>query len=91
MYKIHFVYFNIRDEIRKEIQEIKSQLLKKKKDKTKDQDKDSEPSESQLPMDPLKQQYLENIKLYSSKKNDIPKKGNNMRLLLMFKNSTSLF
>jgi len=56
------------DEIRKEIQEIKSQLSKKKKDKTKEQGKDSEPNESQLPVDPLKQQYLENIKLYSSKK-----------------------
>lgn len=68
----------LRNEIRKEIQEIKSQLSKKKKDKTKDKDKDGEPSESNLPIDPLKQQYLENIKLYSSKKNEIPKKGINI-------------
>lgn len=69
------MYFSFRNEIRKEIQEIKSQLSKKKKDKTKDKEKDDEPSESKLPIDPLKQQYLENIKLYSSKKNEIPKKG----------------
>lgn len=50
-------------------------MSKKKKDKKKEKDKDSEPSELQLPVDPLKQQYLENIKLYSSKKNEIPKKG----------------
>lgn len=66
----------ISEEIRKEIKEIKSQLSKKKKDKTKNQDTDDGSSESQVPIDPLKQQYLENIKLYSSKKNEILEKGN---------------
>lgn len=72
-----------RNEIRKEIQEIKSELSKKKKDKKKEKDKDSEPSELQLPIDPLKQQYLENIKLYSFKKNEIPKKGTTCNQVLV--------
>lgn len=76
IYKTYYVYINIREEIRKEIKEIKSQLSKKKNDKTKAQEKDNEPTESQTPVDPFKQQYLENIKLYSLKQNDIPKKGN---------------
>lgn len=71
LYKIAF----FSEEIRKEIKEIKSQLSKKKKDKMKDLDKDNEPEESLISIDPLKQQYLENIKLYSSKKSEIPKKG----------------
>lgn len=66
-------YFS--EEIRKEIKEIKCQLSKKKKEKLKDLDKDIEPEESLISIDPLKQQYLENIKLYSSKKNEIPQKG----------------
>ncbi|MCP6484513.1 hypothetical protein NL492_27285, partial [Klebsiella pneumoniae] len=41
------------EEIRKEIQEIKCHLSKKKKDKTEDEGKDDEPCESQLPVDPL--------------------------------------
>lgn len=67
--------FLFSDVIRKEILEIKSQLSKKKKDKTKDLEKDCEPNEPQSSIDPLKQQYLENIKLYSSKKNETPKEG----------------
>lgn len=79
------------NEIRKEIQEIKSQLARKKNDKKNEKDKDSDLSELQLPIDPLKQQYLENIKLYSFKKNEIPKKGVNredfaLNLLEQFKN-----
>lgn len=65
------IVFIIREEIRKEIQEIKSELSKKKKKKAKDQDKDLVLSEPQEPLDPLKQQYLENIKLYSSKKQNM--------------------
>lgn len=76
-------YFS--EEIRKEIKEIKSQLSKKKKDKIKDVDKGNEPDESLISTDPLKQQYLENIKLYSSKKNEIPKKGmNNIMIIIMY-------
>uniref|UniRef100_A0A2S2QGH4 Spliceosome-associated protein CWC27 homolog n=1 Tax=Sipha flava TaxID=143950 RepID=A0A2S2QGH4_9HEMI len=78
------------EEIRKEIKEIKSQLSKKKKDKIKNQDTDDEPSEPKLPIDPLKQQYLENIKFYSSKKHEILKKGSSredfsLKLLEQFK------
>lgn len=73
----------ISDEIRKEIKEIKSQLSKKKKDKIKDQEKNDGPSELQLSsIDPLKQQYLENIKLYSSKKHEISKKGSTKNLFI---------
>lgn len=70
-----YAYFITREEIRKEINQIKSQLSKKKKDKKKDLDIDDTPSIPLLPINPLKQQYLENIKMYSSKKSDIPKKG----------------
>lgn len=70
-----FVYFITREEIRKEINQIKSQLSKKKKDKKKELDIEDTPSISLLPINPLKQQYLENIKMYSSKKSEIPKKG----------------
>lgn len=66
-----FIYL-FREEIRKEIQEIKSQLSKKKKkDKIKDQPTVGERSESNSSVDPLKQEYLENMKLYSSKKNEL--------------------
>ncbi|KAL5234938.1 hypothetical protein ACI65C_002348 [Semiaphis heraclei] len=79
------------EEIRKEINQIKSQLSKKKKDKKKDLDIEDVPSIPQLPIDPLKQQYLENIKMYSSKKSEIPLKGSNrekfaLSLLEQFKN-----
>lgn len=76
-YLIHFKFpfFVTREEIRKEINQIKSQLSKKKKDKKKDLDTDNTPSIPLLPIDPLKHQYLENIKMYSSKKSEIPKKG----------------
>lgn len=75
-------YFS--EEIQKEIKEIKSQLSKKKKDKIKDLDKVNKPDESLISIDPLKQQYLENIKIYSSKKNEIPKKGmNNILIIIM--------
>ncbi|CAH1710770.1 spliceosome-associated protein CWC27 homolog isoform X1 [Aphis gossypii] len=79
------------EEIRKEINQIKSQLSKKKKDKKKDLDTDNTPSIPLLPIDPLKHQYLENIKMYSSKKSEIPKKGSNreefaLSLLEQFKN-----
>ncbi|XP_022169625.1 peptidyl-prolyl cis-trans isomerase CWC27 homolog [Myzus persicae] len=80
------------EEIRKEINEIKSQLSKKKKNKKKPSlDIDDIPSIPALPIDPLKQQYLENIKMYSSKKSEIPKKGSNreefaLGLLEQFKN-----
>lgn len=70
-----FAFFITREEIRKEIIQIKSQLSKKKKDKKKDLDTDNTPSIPLLPIDPLKHQYLENIKMYSSKKSEIPKKG----------------
>lgn len=72
---LKFAYFITREEIRKEINQIKSQLSKKKKDKKKDLDIEDVPSIPQLPIDPLKQQYLENIKMYSSKKSEIPLKG----------------
>lgn len=80
------------EEIRKEINQIKTQLSKKKKDKKKDLDTDNTPSIPLLPpIDPLKHQYLENIKMYSSKKTEIPKKGSNreefaLSLLEQFKN-----
>ncbi|KAF0724164.1 spliceosome-associated protein CWC27 [Aphis craccivora] len=80
------------EEIRKEINQIKTQLSKKKKDKKKDRDTDNTPSIPLLPpIDPLKHQYLENIKMYSSKKSEIPKKGSNreefaLSLLEQFKN-----
>ncbi|XP_060841979.1 spliceosome-associated protein CWC27 homolog isoform X2 [Rhopalosiphum padi] len=79
------------EEIRKEINQIKSQLSKKKKDKKKDLDIDNTPSIPLVPIDPLKHQYLEDIKKYSSKKNEIPKKGSNreefaLSLLEQFKN-----
>ncbi|XP_025207664.1 spliceosome-associated protein CWC27 homolog [Melanaphis sacchari] len=79
------------EEIRKEINQIKSQLSKKKKDKKNDIDIDNTPSIPILPIDPLKHQYLENIKIYSSKKSEIPKKGSNreefsLSLLEKFKN-----
>ncbi|KAL4113914.1 hypothetical protein QTP88_017468 [Uroleucon formosanum] len=79
------------EEIRKEINQIKSQLSKKKKDKKKELDIEDTPSISLLPINPLKQQYLENIKMYSSKKSEIPKKGSNreefaLDLLEKFKN-----
>jgi len=70
-----FPFFVTREEIRKEINQIKSQLSKKKKDKKKDLDTANTPSIPLLPIDPLKHQYLENIKMYSSKKSEIPKKG----------------
>lgn len=71
-----FAFFITREEIRKEINQIKTQLSKKKKDKKKDRDTDNTPSIPLLPpIDPLKHQYLENIKMYSSKKSEIPKKG----------------
>jgi len=70
-----FAYFITREEIRKEINQIKSQLSKKKKDKKKDLDLEDVPSIPLLSIDPLKQQYLENIKMYSSKKSEIPLKG----------------
>jgi hypothetical protein len=86
---IKFNNLIVREEIRKEIKEIKSQLSKKKKGKIKNQDTDDEPSEPKLPIDPLKQQYLENIKFYSSKKHEILKKGNIK--LLFIKKSIFLF
>ncbi|XP_050538939.1 spliceosome-associated protein CWC27 homolog isoform X3 [Daktulosphaira vitifoliae] len=81
------------EEIQQEIKEIKNQLAKKKKEekKKKKEEKEVENNdEPQQPIDPIKKEYLDNIKLYSSKKEELSKKGLNredltLNLLKQFK------
>ncbi|VVC29153.1 Cyclophilin-like domain,Cyclophilin-type peptidyl-prolyl cis-trans isomerase domain,Cyclophilin- [Cinara cedri] len=79
------------EEIRKEIKDIKTHLSKKKNNKVKDQVIDDKPIEAQMPVNPLKQEYLDNFKFYSSKKSESPYKGLSreefsLNLLQQFKN-----
>ncbi|XP_050422170.1 spliceosome-associated protein CWC27 homolog [Adelges cooleyi] len=69
------------EEIRREIKELKGQLSKKKKGDKTEKDLNEKPNINELEpsTNPLKQDYLDTIKLYSSKKEKIPKKGTSSR------------